>query len=115
VPRFFSALDLGVVCILDTAFGRYSFPQKAYEMLACGIPIAAADVGDIRSVLSAIPAALHRPDDAEDLARAITAQLSATRPPALHIPDWAEVMHPLQAALGSLVGPAPGRDAAAGT
>ena len=34
VPIFLNALDLAVICYRRSAQGRYSFPQKAYEIIA---------------------------------------------------------------------------------
>lgn len=46
VPYLLNALDVGIVCNDDNMFARYCFPQKLYEMLACGIPVVAAEVGE---------------------------------------------------------------------
>lgn len=45
VPVFLAALDLGLILNSDSDFGNFCYPQKYNEMLACGLPIAAADVG----------------------------------------------------------------------
>lgn len=88
VAQLFCALDVGVICILNTPFGRYCFPQKAYEMLACGLPVVAADVGAMSNLLAQAPGCLYAVGNATDLARKIQGQLAA--PPALDIPidDW---------------------------
>ena len=90
MPIFFNALDVAILCIRDTAFGRYSFPQKAYEMLACRIPLVAAAVGSIGDLLKDAPHCLYQPDDAQDLADKIVNQLNQPRPPELPIPTWAD-------------------------
>lgn len=51
VNLLFQALDLGVICIPDDDFGRYCFPQKAYEMLATQLPIISTAVGDMCDLL----------------------------------------------------------------
>ena len=48
VPAFLNALDVAVVCNLDNDFGRYCFPQKAREIMACDVPIIAARVGSMK-------------------------------------------------------------------
>ncbi len=90
MPIFFNALDVAILCIRDTAFGRYSFPQKAYEMLACHVPLVAAAVGSIGDLLKDAPHCLYQPDDAQDLADKIADQLNQPRPPDLPIPTWAD-------------------------
>lgn len=45
------ALDLAIICSHDTDFGRFCFPQKLEEMLACEISFFAANVGELAKVL----------------------------------------------------------------
>jgi len=52
VPWLYSALDVGVVCNRDSAFGRACHPQKLVEMAACGLPMIVAEVGDAATMLS---------------------------------------------------------------
>lgn len=101
--ELFSALDVGVIYLRDTAFGRYCFPQKAYEMMACGLPIAAARVGVMTHLLEGAPDALYRPDDAADLARAVSAQLERPIRPTIPIDDWTTVIGAVEPKLRGLV------------
>jgi glycosyltransferase involved in cell wall biosynthesis len=89
--ELFNALDVGAICIRDTAFGRYCFPQKAYEMLACRLPVVAADVGAMSHLL-ADRSRLYRADDAADLARALLLQLDQPVVADVPIDDWAELV-----------------------
>jgi glycosyltransferase involved in cell wall biosynthesis len=88
VPLLLQALDVGVVCNRDSAFGRYCYPQKAVEMLSCGLPIVMADVGVARELMGECNMAVYRPGDVEDLARAITWQLNATCIPQANDFSW---------------------------
>jgi glycosyltransferase involved in cell wall biosynthesis len=92
VAQVFAALDVGAICILDTAFGRYCFPQKAYEMLACKLPVVAADVGAMHHLFADAPGCLYRAEDAADLADKLAAQLAAPRAADVPIRDWGEVI-----------------------
>lgn len=96
MPVFFNALDVAILCIRDTAFGRYSFPQKAYEMLACRIPLVATAVGSLGDLLKDAPHCLYRPDDAQDLADKIADQLNQPQLPELPIPTWADQAEKLE-------------------
>lgn len=100
--ELFNALDVGAICIRDTPFGRYCFPQKAYEMLACQLPVAAARVGAMTHLLAEVHSCLYRPDDAHDLARALLAQLD--RPVVADVPidDWAQLIGALEPRLRAL-------------
>lgn len=103
IPVLFSALDVGVICLRETAFGEFSFPQKAYEMLACGLPVVAADVGAMSDLLSDTSNSLYRPDDALSLRRCLESQLDA---PALWhrgIPTWADAGVALDRAMSCIV------------
>ena len=101
--NLFSALDVGVIYLRDTAFGRYCFPQKAYEMMACELPIVAARVGVMTHLLEALPDTLYQPDDAADLARAVSEQLRKPSRPRITIDDWAAVIGATELKLRALV------------
>lgn len=89
VAGLFCALDVGAICVLDTPFGRYCFPQKAYEMLACRLPVVAADVGAMGRLLEPWGnAALYRFDDPEALADRIETQLANRLVPPVPVVGW---------------------------
>jgi glycosyltransferase involved in cell wall biosynthesis len=88
VPQLLCALDLSVICNRDSAFGRFCFPQKLYESLACAIPVVAASVGAVAQLLGDWPRNLYRPDDLESLRAALRTQLDSPSLPALSIPTW---------------------------
>jgi len=104
VATLFSALDVGVIYLGDTPFGRFCFPQKAYEMAACGLPIVAAEVGDMRHLLANHPKSLYRPDDAGDLADSVCEQLRAPQALAVQIDDWRAIVNELEPTLYRLLG-----------
>jgi glycosyltransferase involved in cell wall biosynthesis len=101
--KLFAALDVGVIYLRDTPFGRYCFPQKAFEMLACDLPIVATSVGVMPDLLASTPQCLYRPGDIAGLAESIAGQLSAPVHPEVAIDDWATVIGRLQSPLQRLV------------
>lgn len=104
VADLFRALDVGVISILDTPFGRYCFPQKAYEMLACGLPVAAAKVGQMATLFQASPSSMFSPGNAQELTLAILSQLEQPKTYREPIQDWVELIasiEPLLVKLGS--------------
>lgn len=103
VAEMFAALDVGVMCIRDTPFGRYCFPQKACEMLACDLPVVAADVGAMPSLFAATPGHLYRAGDAADLAACICRQLQDPEPLTAPIHDWAQVISRIEPEIRSAV------------
>ena len=92
-----------MIYLRDTHFGRYCFPQKAYEMLACELPIVAASVGVMPHLLAGLPDSLYWPDDAADLARAVSAQLTTPKLARVAIDDWAKVIGAVEPKLRALV------------
>lgn len=88
LPLLLSALDVACVITADTAFGRYSYPAKLYEALACGTPVVASRSAPVAWILGEDSTALAAVGDAEDFALRVLAQL---RQPARHPsppPDW---------------------------
>ena len=85
---FFSALDVAVVALSNTQFGYYAFPQKAYEVLACKVPVAAADVGALSILFQSLPKALYNPDSSASLAETVNRQLDEPAVLQVEIPNW---------------------------
>jgi glycosyltransferase involved in cell wall biosynthesis len=102
VPELFCALDAGVMCIPDTPFGRYCFPQKAYEMLACNLPVVTTELGAMGALFAGMPQCLYRVGDSRHLAAQILAQLADPLVPAVEITDWQGLIAGLEQRLRTL-------------
>jgi glycosyltransferase involved in cell wall biosynthesis len=94
----FNALDVGVIYLRDTVFGRYCFPQKAYEMMACRLPIVAADVGVMSSLLDEV-SCLYAADDTEGLAKAVISNIETPRIAKRDIHDWEYIVRDMEKTL----------------
>jgi glycosyltransferase involved in cell wall biosynthesis len=90
IVAFYNALDLAVVCMRDTDFGRYAFPQKTYEILACRTPILTARLGALEQTFKNYPQCLYEPDSAIDLQNKITALLNNPCTIDIPVPTWSE-------------------------
>ncbi len=88
ISSFYNALDLAVVCMRDTEFGRFAFPQKTYEILACKTPILTAKLGALKQTLKAYPQCLYEPDNQSDLEAKITYLLENPIAINIEIPTW---------------------------
>ena len=88
VVSFYSCLDVGVICLKDSEFGRYSFPQKAYEMIAIGIPLAVTAVGAMKSLFSSHPEVLYESGDVGSLLNALMSQIDSPKMIDIPIPSW---------------------------
>ncbi|MGA8261800.1 MAG: glycosyltransferase family 4 protein [Arenicellales bacterium] len=86
---FYNALDVAFNYMEDDEFGRYSFPQKAYEMLACKVPVLSARVGVFADLLEQ-DRFLYSPGDVAELATKILALLDQPDVPQPEIPSWAD-------------------------
>jgi teichuronic acid biosynthesis glycosyltransferase TuaC len=96
VPLFLNALDVVVVCNRDSLFGRYAFPQKAREIIACRAPLVAADVGAVKELLLDYPQCLFAPDDPASLARSIRVQLMTPMRIDKKVPTWTDIAAQLE-------------------
>ena len=90
VGRFINALDIAVICYRESAQGEFSFPQKAYEIMACRVPMVAAAVGSMNEVLQNYPSCLYQPEDPVSLANAISRQLQTKALVEGPVPSWAD-------------------------
>src|SRR5258706_2149778 len=88
VGDLFRALDVGVVCNRDDEFGHYCFAQKFFEMLACRLPVVAANVGAMRGLVPGSERHLFDPTSVTSLVNAIVAQLGNSQFPAISVPSW---------------------------
>ena len=107
VSLFLNALDVAVVSNLDNDFGRYCYPQKAREIMACSIPLVAARVGSMEELLAGHPSWLFEPGDERDLARAIGDRLNDRATGYGSIPSWADLAEKLDAFIVELLNEKP--------
>jgi glycosyltransferase involved in cell wall biosynthesis len=91
VPTFLSALDISVICNRDSAFGRYCFPQKFYESVACGVPVVAAATGAMLELLEDMPEILFEPDNADSLTHVLHGQIANPLSVTLKAPSWMDL------------------------
>ncbi|NLV87723.1 MAG: glycosyltransferase family 4 protein, partial [Clostridiales bacterium] len=86
--KLFSALDVGVIYLRDTPFGRYCFPQKAYEMQACELPVIATAVGVMPHLLSSAPQALYPEKNVPALVKALDFQIKEKKQMNITVENW---------------------------
>jgi len=91
VPLVMNSLDIGVICNLENEFGKYCFPQKAREFMACDIPIVAAKVGSMQELLSDNKRWLYDPEDSRSLADALANRLEDRRTEYQPLPSWSDI------------------------
>ena len=96
VPVFNNSLDVAVVCYADDAFGKYCFPQKTREFMACNRPVIASKVGSLKKLFQDHPQWLYDPGCAESLTDVLEhrfTDLSTGYPPP---PTWADLAEKIE-------------------
>jgi glycosyltransferase involved in cell wall biosynthesis len=96
VSVFFNALDVAVVCNRDSSFGRYNFPQKAREIMACGTALVAAEVGSMKEILRDHRHCLFAPNDPASLAATVRMQLAKPTSLDHKVPSWSDLAAQLE-------------------
>jgi glycosyltransferase involved in cell wall biosynthesis len=91
VPQFLSTLDVGIICNRKDAFGTYCFPQKAREMMACNVPLVAANVEGTRGLFSNHPEWLFTPEDPVDLAQVVKNRLKNNTTDYGSVSTWSDM------------------------
>lgn len=102
VAVLFRALDVGIIPLADSPFGRYCFPQKAYEMLASHLPVVVANTGEMASLFAPWSHLLFAPNDSCELQAALLRQLESPCMPAIPILNWSDLIKELEPALKRL-------------
>ena len=88
LPVALSTLDVACVITADTSFGRYSYPAKLCEAMACGVPVVATATEPVRWMLDDDSGSLAPVGDAHALADRMLAQLDAGHASCLTLPTW---------------------------
>ncbi len=91
MPAMLSALNVACVITADTAFGRYSYPAKLCEAMACRVSVVATATEPIRWMLNDNTRFLVTVGNAEDIAAHILANLDAGQVDYGKLPSWREV------------------------
>lgn len=99
VTVFLNALDIGIVCNLENNFGKYCFPQKTREIMACNIPIIAAKVGSMQEMFADKSQWLYDPGNSGSLAKAIEYRLADSHTDYEALPSWFDLAQILEKAI----------------
>lgn len=96
IPLVLNALDVSVVSNRENNFGKYCFPQKITEIMACDVPLIAARVGSMAELFIDHPKWLYKPDDADDLARILEHRMKNQITGYKGVLSWSEVASDLE-------------------
>ncbi len=76
IPYLINACDVNVICYKEDGLGKYNFPVKLPEYIACRVPFATPALGAMIDFLREYPEYLYEVEDASGLARTISSLLS---------------------------------------
>ncbi|SFK67416.1 glycosyltransferase family 4 protein [Rhodanobacter glycinis] len=79
LPTLINALDIACVVTADTSFGRYSYPAKLCEAMACGVPVVATATDPVRWMLGNRPEHLVPIGDASMFSQRVLDLLAVPR------------------------------------
>ena len=96
MPELMNCLDVAVVCYANDEFGKYCFPQKTREFMACDIPVIAANVGGLQELLKNYPEWLYEPGDVQSLMDVLERRLSDRRTEYPSLPSWNDLAQSLE-------------------
>jgi glycosyltransferase involved in cell wall biosynthesis len=91
LPLLVSALDVACIVTADTAFGKFSYPAKLCEAMACKVPVVATATDAIRWMLDDRAEHLSRLGDPNDFAERALALLETPRAEYGNSPGWMDV------------------------
>jgi teichuronic acid biosynthesis glycosyltransferase TuaC len=96
VPLMLNTLNVGVICNQVNNFGRYCFPQKTREIMACDIPLVATRIGSLKKLLEDHPDWLYAPGDSGSLAKVIEKRLIDPSTGYKRPPTWLDLTDRLE-------------------
>lgn len=91
LPLLVSALDVACVMTANTPFGRYSYPVKLCEAMACRVPVVASGTDAVRWMLQDQQVHLAQVGDPADFAERVLGQLAAPRVDYPPQDDWPKI------------------------
>lgn len=99
VPLIYGAMDAAVICNEPSPFGDYCFPQKYYEILACGTPVVVARVGALAALPGKPVNAFYDAGDPRSLAESLARCLDDPGELDVPVATWRDRARELEAVL----------------
>jgi glycosyltransferase involved in cell wall biosynthesis len=91
MPNVINAVDLSCVVVANTSFGRFSYPAKLCESIACNVPVVASATEPVTWMLHDEARFLARVGDANDYAQRMLTNYSMSSAAYPIQPTWTEL------------------------
>lgn len=104
LPSLVNALDVACVITAVTGFGRFSYPAKLCEAMACGVPVLATATAPVRWMLSGREKHLAPVGDASAFAGHLLQLLESPQGSYGSRPTWTEQAERMDSLLSQVVG-----------
>jgi glycosyltransferase involved in cell wall biosynthesis len=101
LPLLVSALDVACVVTADSAFGRFSYPAKLCEAMACKVPVVATATDALRWMLADSKEHLAPLGDSMTFAQRAIALLDNRKADYIAPPSWTQIAGRLEVLLAS--------------
>lgn len=102
LPMVVSSLDVACVITAENRFGKFSYPSKLCEAMACGTPVAATATGPVAWTLDNNSRFLCPPGDPDAFAALVLSLLGHERVNYGVLPDWETEAERLESWLGEV-------------
>lgn len=90
IPTIINAADVNIILNQNNNFGKFCFPQKFFEIVACGTPLLAPSIGVTQELLNSQPDLLYDPTNLVDFKNKIIAQVQNPLLANVRAITWAE-------------------------
>ncbi len=91
LPSLLACMDMAVIANNKSAFSDYTFSQRLYETISCGVPVLASRVGAVADVLQDYPGCLFEAGDVADFVRKAGALLQNPMVPDISCRSWPDL------------------------
>lgn len=99
VKYFINALDIAIICNKDSLQYTYGFPVKAFEAIACNIPLVISKVGPLMKHFDRYPECFFNTNEVDSFCRAIEYQLSNQQICNIKVNTWKNLSKDINAYL----------------
>lgn len=100
--NFYNAMDINAISMLENCFGKYAFPQKAYEIAATRTPCMVPNFGPMARLFCSLQHSYYRPGDPLSISETLLQLASEPETANIPIPTWQDHAKSIRSILSSI-------------